>query len=121
MTKLFNIPLAESNLAGLVALYDTLVCDNYVGRKMPDQFTDRDYQTLMFIHRYMFTLIFEDIPARIFNAPYINTMLNNMEKVIKKKLDVKKLSILSAHDTNVVPLLVFYNLTSAECLNKQWM
>lgn len=121
MTKLFNIPLAESNIGGLVALYDTLACDNYVGRKMPDQFTDRDYQTLMFIHRYMFALLFEDIPSQIFNAPYVNTMLGNMEKVIQNKLDVKKLSIYSGHDTNVVPLLVFYNLTSSECLKKQWM
>lgn len=78
MTKLFNIPLVESNLAGLVALFDTLVADNYLGRKMPAGFADRDYQTLMFIHRYMFALVFEDVPARIFNAPYINTMLGNM-------------------------------------------
>lgn len=78
MTKLFNIPLAESNIGGLVALYDTLAADNFVGRKMPAQLTDRDYDTLMFIHRYIFALLFEDVPSRIFNAPYINTVLGNM-------------------------------------------
>lgn len=60
MTKLFNIPLVESNIGGLVALYDTLACDYFLGRKMPDSFTDRDYQTLMFIHRFMFSIIYED-------------------------------------------------------------
>ncbi len=43
-----------------------------------------------------------------------------MEKVIKGNLDNKKLSVLSAHDSNVVPLLVYFNLTSAECLKRQW-
>lgn len=30
------------------------------------------------------------------------------------------MSAFSAHDSNVVPLLVYYNLTSADCLRKQW-
>ncbi len=75
----------------------------------------------MFIHRYIFSLIFEDEPSRILNAPYVNAMLSNMERAIQQKLDAKKLSIYSGHDTNVVPLMVFYNLTSSDCLKKQWM
>jgi hypothetical protein len=104
-----------------VALYDTLACDNYLGRPMPSQFTDKDYQTLMFLHRYLFSLVYEDEPSRIFNAPYVHALLSNMELAIQGKLGVKKLSIYSGHDINVVPLMVFFNLTSAECLKRQWM
>ena len=43
-----------------------------------------------------------------------------MQNVVKGNLGVKKLAVLSAHDANVVPLLVYYNLTSSECLKKQW-
>ncbi len=48
-------------------------------------------------------------------------MLSNMEKVIQQKLNAKKLSVYSGHDVNVVPLMVFYNLTSSDCLKKLWM
>lgn len=43
-----------------------------------------------------------------------------MENLIKGNLATKKLSAYSAHDSNVVPLLVFFNLTSSECLKKQY-
>ncbi len=43
-----------------------------------------------------------------------------MENLIKGNLGVKKLSAYSAHDSNVVPLLVYFNLTTAECLKKQF-
>jgi hypothetical protein len=33
-------------------------------------------------------------------------------------MPVKKMSLYSAHDSNVLPLLVFYNLTSSECLKR---
>lgn len=69
----------------------------------------------------MFSIVYEDEPSRIFNAPYVNTMLINMENVIKNNFGVKKLSIYSGHDINVVPLMVFYNLTSSQCLEKLWM
>jgi hypothetical protein len=39
MKELFNISLAEANVGGMAALYDTLVCDNYLGRSLPSKFT----------------------------------------------------------------------------------
>jgi hypothetical protein len=47
-------------------------------------------------------------------------MVQNMENLIKGNLGVKKLSIHSGHDSNVVPLLTYYNLTTAECLKRQY-
>ena len=47
-------------------------------------------------------------------------MLNNMELKIKDQLGIKKLSAYSVHDDNVVPLMLFLNLTSTECIKKQF-
>lgn len=44
MRLLFNLSLAESNLMGLVALYDTVICDTYLGRPLPKSFTDSDFE-----------------------------------------------------------------------------
>lgn len=44
-----------------------------------------------------------------------------MDNVVKKgEKEVKRYSIYSGHDTNVVPLLAFFNLTSHECITKKW-
>ena len=33
---------------------------------------------------------------------------------------MKKYSVFSGHDTNVMPLLNFFNLTTPECIQKTW-
>ncbi len=45
---------------------------------MPPNFTDQHFETLKFIHRYIFSIVYEEEPSRIFNAPYVNAMLTNM-------------------------------------------
>lgn len=59
MRILFNLTLKESNLAGLAELYDTLVADNYLGRLLPTNLTNDDYERLSFIQRYLFTIVYE--------------------------------------------------------------
>jgi hypothetical protein len=43
-----------------------------------------------------------------------------MDRVSKGQNSVKKMSIFSGHDTNVVPLMTFFNLTTGECLKKKY-
>jgi len=33
---------------------------------------------------------------------------------------VKKFSSISVQDTNIIPLLTFYNITSSDCLHRQF-
>jgi hypothetical protein len=120
MKRLFDLPLEYTNVGGLAALYDTLIADTYLGRPLPTKLTDKDLDKLYFIQRYLFSLVNEGEPARVFNAPFVNSMIANMQLAVQGKLGAKKLSILSAHDSNVVPLLVYFNLTSADCLKRQW-
>lgn len=51
--------------------------------------------------------------APIFATNIISAILNNMEMTIKKgKDEVKRYSIYSGHDSNLVPMLNFLNLTN---------
>jgi hypothetical protein len=43
-----------------------------------------------------------------------------MDRVVKNKNGEKKLTIFSGHDTNVAPMLSFYNLSSPECVKKKY-
>lgn len=44
-----------------------------------------------------------------------------MDNMIKKgKDEIKRFSIYSGHDSNLVPLLNYLNLTSSECITKKW-
>jgi hypothetical protein len=35
MRKIFNLTTAQTSIGGLDELYDTLVCDKYLGRALP--------------------------------------------------------------------------------------
>lgn len=59
MRILFNLTLQESNVGGLAELFDTLTADDFLGRPLPSQLTNDDYEKLSFIQRYLFTLIYE--------------------------------------------------------------
>lgn len=58
--------------------------------------------------------------AKVFSTPFAAAIIDNMEKAIAGKLDGKKISIYSGHDTNVAPMLTFLNLTSAECVKRKY-
>lgn len=53
----------------------------------------------------------------------MNTVINNFDSAItqyksKSSLGMRKISIYSRHDSDLVPLLVFLNLTTPECIKK---
>ena len=58
--------------------------------------------------------------AKAINGPYLLVLLENMQLKISNKLGPKKYTSIAIHDLNMIPLLTFYNLTSGECLRKQF-
>ena len=120
MAKLFGLSPALGNIAGIVELYDVVVCDLNLGRPMPAQFTDRDFGEMKYIQNYMFVLLYAEELARVASTPIAASIIDKMEKVIAGRYDSKKLTIYSGHDTNVAPMLTFMNLSSADCLRRKW-
>jgi hypothetical protein len=43
MRSLFKIPLIYDNIVGLLELYDVVVADLNLGRKLPAEFTSQDF------------------------------------------------------------------------------
>ena len=102
-------------------MFDVIICDMFLGRKLPETFTNSDFKQINFIQAYLYALIYSDILGQVFATPLMNHVLMNMDDTIKRGKDqVKRFSVFSGHDTNIVPLLTFLNLTSADCIEKQW-
>ena len=120
MRKIFDIPLLYDNLAGLVELYDVVVADRNLGRKIPPEFTEEDFQRLKYVQNYFLILIYTDHLAKVVSTPIIKAVVDNMEKLIEGKLGQRKLTVYSGHDTDVAPMLSFLNLSSAECVQKKY-
>lgn len=119
IASMFKLPVAQANIIGLIELYDVVICDLNLGRKMPSSFTEHDLKHLEFIQNYYFALLNEKEYDKVIATPILKQMMLNMENVISGKLH-KKMTLLSAHDTNVAPMLTFLNLTTPNCLKKKF-
>lgn len=121
MRIMFNLKAEYSNVGGLADLFDVIICDLNLGRPMPASFSDSDLQQLRYIQNYLFVFLYEGFLAPIYSTDVVEGILKNMDNVIKNgDKEVKRYSIYSGHDTNVVPLILFFNLTSHECISKKW-
>jgi hypothetical protein len=58
MRVLFNLSVEVSNLKGLIKLYDTVACDLNLGRAMPANFTEKDFNELRYIQNYLFIMLY---------------------------------------------------------------
>lgn len=109
----FNLKAEFANIGGLADLYDVIICDLNLGRELPASFTDYDLKQLRYIQNFLFIILYEGSLAPIFATDVVQGILQNMDNVVKNgNKEIKKYSIYSGHDTNVVPLILFFNLTS---------
>lgn len=121
MRLVFNLSAQFANIAGLAELFDIVTCDMFLGRSLPSNFNDYDYNQLTFIHDYLFAVLYGGQSGKVFSTPFMSAVLGNMDNVAKKgKEEVKKYSIYSGHDTTIMPMLMFLNLTTPECMSRKW-
>ncbi len=120
MKNIFGLPATLGNIAGMAELYDVVICDLNLGRKMPPSFTEQQFLEMKFIQNYLFVLIYSGQLARIYSTPIASAVIDKMNRVINGTYDDKKLTIFSGHDTNVAPMLTFLNLTTPECVKRKF-
>ena len=111
MRLVFNLTTDQSTVAGLFDLYDVVISDKYLGRPMPDNFSDYDFDQLKFVQDYYFTLTYGGDPAKIYSTSVMKGILANMNAA-KDPANKKKFSVYSTHGASVMALLNFFNLTS---------
>lgn len=105
------------NFSAISGLYGTLEVDKYLGRPMPQNFTNTDYLNLRHLsHWYhLFGLNFD--LAKAFDTNIIKRILQDFDDRINNlKSKPLKWTSISAHDTNIIPMLNDLNISSAACV-----
>jgi len=62
----------------LAELYDTIICDLYLGRPIPDTFNDHDMDELRYIQNYILILIYGGELARVESTPIASAIISKM-------------------------------------------
>lgn len=68
---------------------------------------------MKYVQNYLFVLLYAEHLTKVESTPIIHSIIDKMAMVIDNKYGNKKLTVYSAHDTNVAPMLTFLNLTTA--------
>ena len=76
--QILNLKPEYTTLIGLTDVYDLIICDMFLGRKLPDTFTAADYKQIDFIQAYLYALVYSDILGRTMATPLLNHLLMNM-------------------------------------------
>ena len=119
MKVVFNLTALQSNLATMSDLYETLYADQYLGRPWPKDYVDSDAKNLRYIYEYYNTLVFSKHFGALLSTPLIGFLKMKLAGQTDQST-AKKLTFMSTHSTNLIPLMNILNLTSAECIAQKW-
>jgi hypothetical protein len=97
-------------------LYDTLVCDKYLNRDLPPSFTEANYVNMRHIHEFANQIKYSNDFANAVNTPKFRKIFSNFDKVISNPKQLFKMSIMSCHDTDIIPLQAQLNISSSSCI-----
>jgi len=119
MKVVFNLTALQANLASMSDLYETLYSDQYLGRPLPKDYTDSDAKNLRYIYEEYNTLVFNGKFGSLISTPLIRYIKSKILAQTSLSTN-KRLTFVSAHSNNLLPLLTILNLTSAECIAQKW-
>lgn len=118
MIQFFNMS-QNSTIQSLSSLYDTLIVDKYMGRPLPNGFTNDDLDNLEHIHDWLNNLKYSGTVSRVINSRKYAKILNEFDNRIKNLAGYPlKWTFLSAHDTDVLPAQSDLNFSSFQCVEE---
>lgn len=118
LKRLFGLSDKSANLVGLSKLYDTLICDKYLGKALPEGLSSLDLENLRHLHDYLYLMIHSGTYTRIISTPLFTKILETFDGAVAQKSG--KLTVFSGHDTNISPTLSFLELSSYQCIEDAW-
>lgn len=115
MSKLFGekYPFILQNIS---SIFDTLVCDKFMNRPLPDAFSDNDYLNMRHLHYYINIINQGYVFAYAVNTPKFKYTFSNFDKAISNPKGEFKMGILSCHDGDIRPLQYQLNISNANCI-----
>ena len=107
------------NFSALHGLYDSVEVDRYLGKPLPAQFTDADYNNLKHLAVWHDLFKFNFNIARAYNTYPIKRILQDFDgRISNLKTKPLKWTILSAHDYHINCFLNYLNISSASCIEE---
>jgi hypothetical protein len=117
MANIFNIPTTPMNFSITSSLYDTLTVDKYLGRPLPNNFTEQDYTNLRHLHYWFNFFKINYNLSRALNTGKFNRILADFDdRIARPTTKPLKWTLLSAHDTDLSAALLDLNISSAQCI-----
>ena len=113
-------PQYEANIGVMVLLYDNLIAEHYKGRQFPWEFSWHDLMNLRHLYQLMMSLTFEGDAGRAKSSILFTKIIADFDAKINNVTSERKWTLLSGHDTNVLPAMIFLNITNSTCLEEKW-
>lgn len=107
------------NFSSILNLYDTLLVDRYLGRTLPSDFTEEDFDNLKHLtYWYSYFAISFNL-SKAFNTPILQRVLEDFDdRISHVSTKTLKWTAMSAHDTNLFALTSDLNISSSECIEE---
>ena len=118
LANIFKLNEKQKNLKTIADLYDTVISDLNLGRKMPSDFYSSDLKDLKFMNEIYRTLVFNGNLAKVLSTPMLRMIRAKLNGVINKSK--VKFSFLFGHQPNLHTLITILNLTNTDCLTEKW-
>ena len=120
MTQLFNLT-GNITFQTLNDVYDSIVVDKYLGRPLPQNFSQADFDNLEHLYNWLNNMKFSDTAALVFNARKYAKIVKEFDSRIQNLSGYSlKWSFLSAHDTDILPMQTDLNFSSFSCVEDMY-
>ena len=101
-------------------LFDTIVCDKYLNRPLPDAFTDANYLNLRHLHYVSNQIRYGADFGNAVNTPKFRKIFSSFDRAVSRTNGLFKMNIFSCHDTDLIPLQAQLNISSFNCIEEMY-
>lgn len=117
LAPMFNFSLSTASFYTMLRVMDVVNVDNYLGRPLPNNFTDDDTKNIFHLANWYFYIAELNNNSIMFNTGKLQKILSvfDMRTRIPDTYALKW-TFLSGHDTDIIAMHLGLNLSSAQCI-----
>jgi hypothetical protein len=97
-------------------IFGNLHVDKYLGRPMPPNFTDSDYNNMEHLHLWFAFFKNNFDLAKAYTTNILKRVVADFDERIKNHNKTNKWTFISGHDTDISPMLLNLNISNAQCI-----
>ncbi|EGR32672.1 hypothetical protein IMG5_074820 [Ichthyophthirius multifiliis] len=102
------------NIQNITKLYDVILCQKYMGYDY--EISQQEFDTIQYLKAYSKLLsTFKTENCKLIITPYLQFLVQQFDSKIKNQ-NYHKFIVSSAHDSQILPLMVILNLINLDCV-----